>query len=250
VAHLLVGVTRYWSGDEVGARAALAEAVKLARRAGNKLAAIYALGYLAVLHAERDELDEADELAAQAFSLSGDSPRAQHFVTMMPHLARGKVHAKRGEAAAAEQAAARAVELSRRGAGLLEIAWALLELAHVRHSRGDLGEAEELIREARRVAAGCPDPGILAEMLSAAERALRMAPHTRAPRSQTPGADLSDRELDVLRLMTTRLSQREIGASLYVSLNTVKTHTKSIFRKLGVSTREEAVARAREFDLL
>jgi LuxR family maltose regulon positive regulatory protein len=50
--------------------------------------------------------------------------------------------------------------------------------------------------------------------------------------------------------MPTRLSQREIGASLYVSLNTVKTHTKSIFRKLGVSTREEAVARARELRLI
>jgi LuxR family transcriptional regulator, maltose regulon positive regulatory protein len=54
----------------------------------------------------------------------------------------------------------------------------------------------------------------------------------------------------VLRLVPTRHSQREIGASLYVSVNTVKTHTKSIFRKPGVSTRAEAVARARELGLV
>jgi LuxR family maltose regulon positive regulatory protein len=46
------------------------------------------------------------------------------------------------------------------------------------------------------------------------------------------------------------MTQREIGDRLYVSLNTVKSHSKSIFRKLGVSGRPEAVARARELGLL
>ena len=54
---------------------------------------------------------------------------------------------------------------------------------------------------------------------------------------------LSDRELGVLRLLATDLTQREIGRQLYLSLNTVKSHTRSIFRKLGVSGREQAVAR-------
>jgi LuxR family transcriptional regulator, maltose regulon positive regulatory protein len=71
----------------------------------------------------------------------------------------------------------------------------------------------------------------------------------RAP-SELPRDELSERELAVLRLVPTRLSQREIGASLYFSVNTVKTHTKSIFRKLGVSTRAEAVAQARELGLV
>ncbi|MGH3032974.1 MAG: LuxR C-terminal-related transcriptional regulator [Gaiellaceae bacterium] len=250
VAHILVGVTLYWSGESLEARAALAEAAKLARQAGNKLGAIYALGYLAVLHADLGELDDADQLAAEAGSLSDDPGRAEHFVTMMVHLARGRIHGERGETAEAEEAIARAVELSHRGAGLLEIAFALLALAQVRQGQGDAGEARELLREAHRLAEWCPDPGTLVEMLSAAERDLRIAPRARARRSLLPGEDLSDRELDVLRLMPTRLSQREIGSSLYVSLNTVKTHTKSIFRKLGVSTREEAVARARDLGLI
>jgi LuxR family maltose regulon positive regulatory protein len=54
----------------------------------------------------------------------------------------------------------------------------------------------------------------------------------------------------VLRLLASELSQREIGSELYVSLNTVKTHTRNIFRKLSVSTREEAVDRARELGLI
>ena len=54
----------------------------------------------------------------------------------------------------------------------------------------------------------------------------------------------------MLRLFPDRASLREIAAALYVSLNTVKTHSKSIYRKLGVSTRAEAVERARELDLL
>jgi LuxR family maltose regulon positive regulatory protein len=69
-------------------------------------------------------------------------------------------------------------------------------------------------------------------------------------RDVTLGEPLSDRELVVLRELAGPLSQREIGEQLYVSDNTVKSHTRSIFRKLGVSAREDAVARARELGLL
>jgi LuxR family transcriptional regulator, maltose regulon positive regulatory protein len=49
----------------------------------------------------------------------------------------------------------------------------------------------------------------------------------------------------VLRLLGGSLSLREIGQELYVSANTVKTHTQAIYRKLGVSTRRDAVEQAR-----
>jgi ATP/maltotriose-dependent transcriptional regulator MalT len=62
--------------------------------------------------------------------------------------------------------------------------------------------------------------------------------------------ELSARELRVLRLLASELTQREIGVELYLSLNTIKSHTRSIFRKLGASTREQAVARARELELI
>ena len=62
--------------------------------------------------------------------------------------------------------------------------------------------------------------------------------------------ELSERELALLRLLAGELSQREIGAQLYISLNTVKGHVRSIFRKLGVQSRAAAVARARELGLI
>jgi LuxR family transcriptional regulator, maltose regulon positive regulatory protein len=83
--------------------------------------------------------------------------------------------------------------------------------------------------------------------MSAIERRL---PGPARPRPVAQSYELSERELTVLRLLPSALSQREIGNELYVSLNTVKTHTRSIFRKLGVSTRDEAVARARQAGLL
>jgi LuxR family maltose regulon positive regulatory protein len=54
----------------------------------------------------------------------------------------------------------------------------------------------------------------------------------------------------VLRLLRTDLTQREIGDQLYVSFNTVKSHIQSIFRKFDVSTRKDAIARARDLGLL
>jgi LuxR family maltose regulon positive regulatory protein len=60
---------------------------------------------------------------------------------------------------------------------------------------------------------------------------------------------LSDRELEVLRLLGSELSGPEIALQLSVSLNTLRSHTKNIFTKLGVSNRRAAVRRAEELDL-
>jgi LuxR family maltose regulon positive regulatory protein len=60
---------------------------------------------------------------------------------------------------------------------------------------------------------------------------------------------LSERELDVLRLLATDLNGPEIASALVVSLNTVRTHTRNIYTKLGVNTRRAAVRRAAELDL-
>ncbi|WP_435841167.1 LuxR C-terminal-related transcriptional regulator [Streptomyces fagopyri] len=62
--------------------------------------------------------------------------------------------------------------------------------------------------------------------------------------------ELSGRELDVLRRLAEMMSTEEIAADLYVSVNTVKTHLKSVYRKLAVNRRNEAVRRARELRLL
>jgi LuxR family maltose regulon positive regulatory protein len=61
---------------------------------------------------------------------------------------------------------------------------------------------------------------------------------------------LSDRELEVLRLLPSRMSNAEIGRALFVSANTVKTHLKHIYLKLGTADRDDTVHRARELRLL
>ena len=82
------------------------------------------------------------------------------------------------------------------------------------------------------------------------EKVLRLRAPRRAASTTAPFWELSPREIDVLRLLPSTLSQREIAAELFVSFNTVRTHTRVIFSKLGVASRAEAVSRARELGLL
>ena len=62
--------------------------------------------------------------------------------------------------------------------------------------------------------------------------------------------ELTDRELTVLRMLSGTANQREIGAALFLSINTVKGYAKSLYRKLDVSTRHEAVQRGHELNLI
>ena len=61
---------------------------------------------------------------------------------------------------------------------------------------------------------------------------------------------LTERELAILRYLPTVMSNREIARQLYVSVNTIKTHLKQVYRKLGVASRRDAIDRARELHLL
>ncbi len=73
---------------------------------------------------------------------------------------------------------------------------------------------------------------------------------TISTRGQALPEALSERELEVLRLVASGRSNREIARELYVSLGTVKTHINNTYRKLGVNSRTRAVARARDLDLV
>jgi LuxR family maltose regulon positive regulatory protein len=84
-----------------------------------------------------------------------------------------------------------------------------------------------------------------AHLLAAAQR-----PSARSSARSTSDEALSEREREVLRLLATELSGPEIAGQLFVSVNTLRTHTKHIFSKLGVNTRRAAVRRAAELELL
>ncbi|WP_088284323.1 LuxR C-terminal-related transcriptional regulator [Kineosporia sp. A_224] len=108
-----------------------------------------------------------------------------------------------------------------------------------------LDEGPPLAALLRSAAGRGPASGYAARLLAAGGTD---AP--RPPARQGLVEPLSDRERDVLRLLATELSGPEIAGELVVSLNTVRTHTKSIYAKLGVNSRRAAVRRAQELDLL
>jgi LuxR family maltose regulon positive regulatory protein len=251
VASCVIGVTLYWRGSTGEAQAMLDEALRLAERDGNRLATMYALGYLAAIRSGRGEPDEADRLLERTAALVQDDPGVgKHFVAMMAHLVRSRRLEQQEQLVRAANEAARGVELARRGAGRVEIGYALLALAAIHHADGDAEKAGRLLRESRRTLDGCADPGMLAGLVAGAERRIGRARRTRVRQLPGEGEPLTERELAVLRLLPSGMSQREIGATLYVSQNTVKTHTRGIYRKLQASSRSEAVARARDAGLL
>ena len=121
----------------------------------------------------------------------------------------------------------------------------LIEEARAYLALRDIGSAGRLIVELRELLRDRPDAGILGEQLHALERELEEMP----PRDDEPKTGLTAAELRLLPFLATHLSFREIGDALFVSRNTVKTQAISVYRKLGVSSRSEAIARAAELGL-
>jgi LuxR family maltose regulon positive regulatory protein len=159
----------------------------------------------------------------------------------------------------------RAAEQGRRTGSVIEI---LVLQALTHQARDDLHAALASLRRALTLAE--PESYVrifadegppMASLLRAAAK-LRIAPSyvrrllaavnktgDSTPASQGLIEPLSERELDVLRLLGTDLGGPDIARELIVSLNTVRTHTKNIYAKLGVNNRRAAVRRARELDL-
>ena len=120
-------------------------------------------------------------------------------------------------------------------------------LARVELMLGDVEAARVLAREASDLLDRLPDAGILperiAELLSTIDSGAQAA-------SELSAAPLTTAELRVLAYLPTHLSFQAMAEDLYVSRNTVKTQAISIYRKLGVSSRGDAVERARDLGLV
>jgi LuxR family transcriptional regulator, maltose regulon positive regulatory protein len=139
-------------------------------------------------------------------------------------------------AAAAQHSLGRAEDASRELGRALAIAGAE---GYRRPFLGGLPLRRLLERELERPTAYAP---LVAELLEALQQREHAPPG--------PVEPLSERERAVLRLLPTLLSYQEIGGELFVAANTVKTHVKSIYRKLDVGSRRDAVARARALRLI
>jgi LuxR family maltose regulon positive regulatory protein len=236
------------SGDD--AQALFETALKLGRSSPNFIVSTISLGRLALIAADRGDWRECGSKVDAAFDVVRTNGLEEYWICSSAHVARGRLfrHDRRLTDAGAELE--RAVSLARRGAGLVEWSYALTTLAELRLELGDRRAARELVREARELLSRAPEPGPLAmRLVGQLESALRLVVDVSGARPVVTD-ELTAREQAVLGLLPTGLSAREIAGELGISRDTVKTHTKRIYQKLGVSSRPSAVARGRELGLL
>jgi DNA-binding NarL/FixJ family response regulator/tetratricopeptide (TPR) repeat protein len=196
-------------------------------------------------HLALGRIDDAERIAelshveAQRFGLPLCMARA--------NAALGAVALKRGDAkTAAERALASAAGAEEMGARI-EAARARVQAAEALTAEGETDAAVEELQRAAAEFEECGAP----RRRDRAERELRTLGHavhrrTAPGKAEGGGIDsLTGRELEVVRLVADRRTNPEIAAELFLSIKTVETHLRNIFRKLGVSSRVE-VARAAE----
>jgi LuxR family maltose regulon positive regulatory protein len=161
----------------------------------------------------------------------------------MYHATVGALHARRGELELADHKLRLGLEQMQGEWDSLAIADALLERALVRKALGARTEARAMLAQARAIIESCPDPGIISQRAEQVARKL-------SPARANANSVLTERELEVLRLLAAGLTEQQVAATLYVAYSTVHSHTKSIYRKLDAGSREKALNQAEESGLL
>jgi LuxR family maltose regulon positive regulatory protein len=243
-----LGRSLYLSGQAAEAQAVLEDvADNVSASDRQPFVVINALALLSLLAGDDGDHERAAALAGHAMDLAEAQGVRYDPLTGVAYIALARSAARRGGLAEAEQLLDQALQVLANDSYSVQYAQAMAELAGVRHARGDTDGAHAAIEEARRLITAFADPGMLGSLLDRTERALGRPNSRRRPAATEA---LTDRELVVLRLLATSLSQPEIARELYVSVNTVRTHIQGIYRKLGVASRGEAIATAREHRLL
>jgi LuxR family maltose regulon positive regulatory protein len=246
-AAVILGASLYWRGELGRARAHFERL--LPRLEGESIPRVIALSYLGQILLEEGDVDGARAQLERGRALAQRLRLDRHLRTAGTYLALCRVAIRDGDPTAARELVAADLEPMRNRLEPAQHAALLLVEARVSMALGEADAAEELLARAEDVVQMCDEWETIAERLAALEPAFGL---TRArPTPSMQGLEqLSPRELDVLRLLPTRLSKREIGRELYVSPDTIGTHTKAIYRKLGVHSRADAVASARALGLL
>ena len=135
-------------------------------------------------------------------------------------------------------------------AALLPIKGALALAESEGYVRMFLDEGSSMMDLLREASAHGIMPGYTNKLLAAFESVSQSEEKPDRPTAQPSNELLSQRELDVLRLIAEGLSNQEICERLFLALDTVKGHNRRIFSKLQVQRRTEAIVRARELGLI
>jgi LuxR family maltose regulon positive regulatory protein len=252
VASATLGASLCWQGKDGQAHTVLRRVAGPVPPPASNLAALWAQGCLAAIAARSGDPEAADGHVQEAMGLAARHRLGEYWVAATALLTRAELLERRGDLAGAQAAAGSGLRLAERGQARLETAYAQLCLARLATRAGNDQEARAHAGAAQQIITACADPGIILTGLLACTLRGAGRPATRPspswPRPPETAEPLTEREDQILRRLNSQLSLREIAGELYVSYDTVKTHTRHIYRKLGVSTRRQAVARARGAD--
>ena len=247
ICLLLLGSAAQMTGDPVAARELLTDGVRIATRHDIPSPRTLCLAQLALLDIADGRWEHAHELMHRARNFQHRDGLRDYATQAGVFAVSALVSAERGDAASAHADALIAARLMAIQQAFIpwfgaQARWAL---AQAQLRLGDLDAARTYAAEALREVQKDPGSTILREQIERGrleiEEAGGGAHGTHA---------LTTAELRTLQYLPTHMSLREIGERLYVSRNTVKTHTVAIYRKLEASSRSEAVGRARALGLL
>jgi LuxR family transcriptional regulator, maltose regulon positive regulatory protein len=245
---LFQGIARVLCGDLEGGELSLEDAVSVGADASAPEVFPVALCQQALVAMARGEWDRAEALAGQARHALQQAGAEDSYAAPLVCAVRARVAIHRGDAPAARQELVKAQQPR----PLLTYALphlavqARIELAHVHLALADLAGARTLLREVDDLLRRRPGLGTLT-----AEAAALRAQLASQRGSSAPGASaLTAAELRLLPMLSTHLSFPEIAAEMVLSRHTIKTQANAIYRKLGASSRSQAVARSRELGLL
>jgi LuxR family transcriptional regulator, maltose regulon positive regulatory protein len=243
VGGLLQGLARVLGGDLEGGDASFQDAIAIGHAGAPEVLA-QALGQRSLLAMARNHWDQAEAFAGQARPVLRRSGIEDPFTPAVQ--ARAALH--RGDTPAARQELLTAQRLrpSLTYAQPHLAVQTRIELARVHLALADLAGARTLMGEIDELLKRRPGLGTLVGEAEALRARLAKERGSSIPRSSA----LTAAELRLLPLLPTHLSFPEIAAELFLSPHTIKAHMKSIYRKIGASTRSQAVTRARELGLL
>ena len=238
----------FFAGDLQETSAAASQVIEHPEIGRRPPSLILAHSTLALVAAERGQLVAARRHAEAAKAAVGRIGSSRSWLGANAAAALGTVLAAEGKLVEAEHELVTAERFFADEVATVQHAWLLVLLARTRLRRGRLDEAEPVLRAAREALDELPDSGIVRPLCDEVERELRTA------RDRAAGGELLEAptaaELAVLELLASDLSAREIGDQLFLSPNTIRSHTRTIYRKLGVHSRPDAVARAIVLGLL
>jgi LuxR family transcriptional regulator, maltose regulon positive regulatory protein len=207
-----------------------------------------ARGTLALVAVERGLRTAARGHAEKAKAIVGGIGTSRSWLGANAAASLGAVLASEGKLAVAEHELTYAEHFFRDEVATVHHAWVLVLLASVRGRRGRLDEAEATMHEAREALAELADAGRLPTLAD------EVAVELQAARGRAESGELlespTEAELAVLRLLASDLSIRQIAERLFLSPNTIRTHIRALYRKLGANARPDAVARATALGLL